>query len=285
MGGPPVKEDVIKMGGSQIGFMKLFAIPLFSGITEVLSGMSFGIQSINKNRAIWEERVAAETERRSAVLQSPQAKPVQDTIKDIQRKTEVHAEELQNGRSESSTLAQLQPRSRASMSGPPSEKSSSHAAHLSRLTHISEQERRASLGPTVLPTKIDKPLRRSSGTNVSTVESTPDLTHQLVQPGNSKISPAERSDALVSPLDPTKAVIASVENQSTHLPSFDIDPSDPKMTESDARAREPFAIPMPSVQSFKNESSTIEVSPVKRRQSKVSLKFWRKKSREEDVSP
>jgi len=203
MGGPPVKEDVIKMGGSQIGFMNLFAAPLFSGIMEVLPGMSFGIESINKNKLIWEERVADETKRRSIITQSPQATPVQETIAAIQRKTEDYANTLQNGRSGSSTLAQLQPKSRATISGPPLHKSSPSAANLAHLTQLTEQGRRSSLGPTVLPlAKADLPSRRSSGgsqgalTQFISPDGVSDLIHsQLPQHDVPKTCPVELVEA------------------------------------------------------------------------------------------
>lgn len=53
-GGPPVLNDVGKLGASQTGFMNVFAGPLFSAMSLILPGMKFASQEIEKNKAIWE---------------------------------------------------------------------------------------------------------------------------------------------------------------------------------------------------------------------------------------
>lgn len=291
MGGSPIKEDVVKMGGSQIGFMNLFAAPLFSGIMEVLPGMSFGIKSINKNKLVWEERVAEETKRRSVATQSPQTKPVQETIDAIQQKTEEYANTLQNGRSGSVTLAQLQPKSRATISGPPLHKSSPSAANLAHLTQLTEQGRRSSLGPTVLPlAKADMANRRSSGEFQSAFsqslssEDALDLTDsQHPQHDVLKTSPVKSAEAspIVQPMPPAR-------NLSLERPPLDTEPSDPETSQSESTAvefSEPLAIPSPAVQSPKLDRSVVHVSSVRRKSSRFSLKFWKKKNRGADSPP
>lgn len=63
-GGPPVKEDTIKLGESQIGFMNIFARPLFEAVTDVLPAMRFAVDEILTNKAIWEQKIDDERRRR-----------------------------------------------------------------------------------------------------------------------------------------------------------------------------------------------------------------------------
>ncbi|ATZ52298.1 Bcpde2 [Botrytis cinerea B05.10] len=58
----PVRE-VIELGKSQIGFMNMFAIPLFGGVTDVMPGMAFCVEELERNKAAWESRIALEQER------------------------------------------------------------------------------------------------------------------------------------------------------------------------------------------------------------------------------
>lgn len=63
-GGPPVKEDTIKLGESQIGFMNIFARPLFEAVTDVLPAMRFAVDEILTNKAIWEQKIDHERRKR-----------------------------------------------------------------------------------------------------------------------------------------------------------------------------------------------------------------------------
>jgi 3',5'-cyclic-nucleotide phosphodiesterase len=56
---PPVRE-IIELGKSQIGFMNMFAIPLFQGVTDVMPPMGYCVQELQRNKAAWEERIALE---------------------------------------------------------------------------------------------------------------------------------------------------------------------------------------------------------------------------------
>lgn len=58
----PVQE-IIKLGKSQQGFMNMFAIPLFQGVTDVMPGMEFCVEELNRNKAIWGEKIATEQAR------------------------------------------------------------------------------------------------------------------------------------------------------------------------------------------------------------------------------
>lgn len=58
----PVRE-IIELGKSQIGFMNMFAIPLFQGVTDVMPAMAFCVEELQRNKAGWEEKIAVEQER------------------------------------------------------------------------------------------------------------------------------------------------------------------------------------------------------------------------------
>lgn len=59
----PVRE-IIELGKSQIGFMNMFAIPLFQGVTDVMPGMEFCVDELHRNKSMWEEKIAEEQERK-----------------------------------------------------------------------------------------------------------------------------------------------------------------------------------------------------------------------------
>src|SRR6266480_2736284 len=49
----PTKASSLALAKSQIGFMKLFAVPLFGQIAEVMPEMAFGINEIEANLERW----------------------------------------------------------------------------------------------------------------------------------------------------------------------------------------------------------------------------------------
>ncbi|KAK0126831.1 3',5'-cyclic-nucleotide phosphodiesterase [Cadophora gregata] len=53
----------IELGKSQIGFMNMFAIPLFQGVTDVMPGMAYCVEELLRNKAAWEQTIADEQER------------------------------------------------------------------------------------------------------------------------------------------------------------------------------------------------------------------------------
>jgi 3',5'-cyclic-nucleotide phosphodiesterase len=58
----PVTE-IIELGNSQIGFINMFAIPLFTGVTDVMPAMRFCVEELERNKATWEEKIALEQEK------------------------------------------------------------------------------------------------------------------------------------------------------------------------------------------------------------------------------
>jgi hypothetical protein len=63
-GGPPVRDDMIKLGESQIGFMNIFARPLFEAVTDILPAMRFAVDEILTNKATWDTKIDQEKQRR-----------------------------------------------------------------------------------------------------------------------------------------------------------------------------------------------------------------------------
>ncbi|KAH6702053.1 BcPDE2, cAMP phosphodiesterase [Leptodontidium sp. 2 PMI_412] len=53
----------IELGKSQIGFMNMFAIPLFQGVSDVMPGMAYCVEELHRNIAGWEQTIADEQEK------------------------------------------------------------------------------------------------------------------------------------------------------------------------------------------------------------------------------
>ena len=58
----PVRE-IFELGKSQIGFMNMFAIPLFQGVSDVMPGMEFCVEELHQNKLAWETKIKEEQER------------------------------------------------------------------------------------------------------------------------------------------------------------------------------------------------------------------------------
>lgn len=59
-GGPPVRDDLIKLGESQIGFTNIFARPLFEAVADILPAMRFAVDEILTNKSVWEKKISDE---------------------------------------------------------------------------------------------------------------------------------------------------------------------------------------------------------------------------------
>jgi 3',5'-cyclic-nucleotide phosphodiesterase len=58
----PVRE-IIELGKSQLGFMNMFAIPLFQGVSDVMPAMTFCVDELHQNQSAWEQKIAEEQTR------------------------------------------------------------------------------------------------------------------------------------------------------------------------------------------------------------------------------
>ncbi|CAI6335882.1 unnamed protein product [Periconia digitata] len=63
-GGPPVQDDLIKLGESQIGFMNIFARPLFEAVADILPAMGYAVNEIVTNSSVWEKKIEGEKEKK-----------------------------------------------------------------------------------------------------------------------------------------------------------------------------------------------------------------------------
>ncbi|KAL5338987.1 hypothetical protein BJX70DRAFT_181274 [Aspergillus crustosus] len=52
-GGPPEIGNVYKLATGQMGFMSIFALPLFEGVSDILPGLRFTVETIKKNHTRW----------------------------------------------------------------------------------------------------------------------------------------------------------------------------------------------------------------------------------------
>ena len=59
-GGPPELGNVTKLANSQIGFMNIFALPLFDSVTDILPPMRFTVNQIKANQEVWKQRIEEE---------------------------------------------------------------------------------------------------------------------------------------------------------------------------------------------------------------------------------
>lgn len=63
-GGPPEIGNMMKLANGQIGFMSMFAHPLFANVTDVIPAMGFAAAEINNNKGVWYNRMEQEKRRR-----------------------------------------------------------------------------------------------------------------------------------------------------------------------------------------------------------------------------
>jgi 3',5'-cyclic-nucleotide phosphodiesterase len=60
---PPVRE-IVELGQSQLGFMNMFAIPLFQEVSDIMPAMKFCVDELNANKNSWKARVEEEQKKR-----------------------------------------------------------------------------------------------------------------------------------------------------------------------------------------------------------------------------
>ncbi|KAK1145919.1 3',5'-cyclic-nucleotide phosphodiesterase [Aspergillus melleus] len=90
-GGPPELGNTFKLATGQIGFMSIFALPLFEGVADILPGMEFTVEHIRNNQSKW--HLLADLERKKQALRgeinpddvlSPRTQSPATSIKDLQ---------------------------------------------------------------------------------------------------------------------------------------------------------------------------------------------------------
>lgn len=81
-GGPPELGSLIKLANSQIGFMNIFARPLFEAVTDIFPAMQFTVDEILANKAVWEAKIQKEKqkEREQELARGSTLKPPHEGI-------------------------------------------------------------------------------------------------------------------------------------------------------------------------------------------------------------
>ena len=62
-GGPPELGNLTKLANSQIGFMNIFANPLFEAVADILPGMRFATMEIRSNTEVWKAKIEERKQR------------------------------------------------------------------------------------------------------------------------------------------------------------------------------------------------------------------------------
>ncbi|KAJ5893324.1 hypothetical protein N7495_005015 [Penicillium taxi] len=70
-GGPPELGNVYKLATGQIGFMSIFALPLFEGVSDFLPQMQFTCDAIRRNLAQWQQYANDQLRRQALQVQTP----------------------------------------------------------------------------------------------------------------------------------------------------------------------------------------------------------------------
>lgn len=74
------KKDALSLAKSQLGFMNLFAIPLFEGVADILPTMRYCVDELLGNKSLFEDRVKQELEKAAVVNSSPKQDAVATPI-------------------------------------------------------------------------------------------------------------------------------------------------------------------------------------------------------------
>ncbi|KAL7269972.1 3',5'-cyclic-nucleotide phosphodiesterase [Rhizina undulata] len=65
---PPVTDSVLALAKSQVGFMNIFALPLFQDVTEILPEMQFSVDELNANKNQWESKIKAYSQQPAEII-------------------------------------------------------------------------------------------------------------------------------------------------------------------------------------------------------------------------
>ena len=64
------KKDLLSLSKGQLGFMKLFAIPLFQGVADIMPNMRYTVEELEANRDLFESGMQQEEESKALRLQA-----------------------------------------------------------------------------------------------------------------------------------------------------------------------------------------------------------------------
>lgn len=61
----PPKKDILSLSNAQLGFMNMFAIPLFQGVADIMPGMEYAVKELHTNKKFFEQKVQEEQSKAS----------------------------------------------------------------------------------------------------------------------------------------------------------------------------------------------------------------------------
>ena len=85
---PPIRDNIVELGKSQIGFMGIFALPLFRGVSQIMPAMKFSVNEMEINKSIWETKI---DQGQNAERRGTQDRPDPDSPLDSFRLTGNHS--------------------------------------------------------------------------------------------------------------------------------------------------------------------------------------------------
>ena len=116
---PPIRDNIVEMGKSQVGFMSVFALPLFQGVSQIMPAMRFSVDEMHINKSIWETKIeeGQEAERSSTTaLPDPTSQPDSfrltgnnSTIPPMPLPSELHPPEIKTSSGQISPLTSRTP--------------------------------------------------------------------------------------------------------------------------------------------------------------------------------
>ncbi|KAJ5803558.1 uncharacterized protein N7503_006008 [Penicillium pulvis] len=75
-GGPPELGNIYKLATGQIGFMSIFALPLFEGVSDLMPQLQFTADYIRDNQSQWQQHANDELRRRGLSVEGPVSEAV-----------------------------------------------------------------------------------------------------------------------------------------------------------------------------------------------------------------
>ena len=279
-GGPPVLNDILKMGTSQIGFINIFAIPLFTGVSEALPGMRFTVDELQTNKGIWERAIEEEKQ-----------KAIKDTASTAS-KERAQSPHARRG----SAFAQSQMRADPMVFGSHSASSLTHTRRGSATVAneaVISAARRASLGPTVIPLNKSSPGSRRGSAGVTRAEELPQQVRGASGIASAMGFDGEKISEPDSPLNANAAQndlykrFSSIQGLISNPPDFvSNDPASARLRGSnpEAESDETTSVSPSSTRGRgkdlfsprSRESGANEQRPRSKSRRKLSLRFWRK---------
>ena len=166
-GGPPELGNVLKLANSQIGFMGIFAHPLFQNVTDIIPAMGFAGAEILNNKGVWFTK--AEHEKRKEQLRRDSDLTEGGAVSPrSQSPTASNRKRLHQHLGDDKEASSYFPASPLRQNAEPSQRGASHRSSRGNVEHMQtghepqhDQSRRSSLGGQIAGSPTAS--RRSSG--------------------------------------------------------------------------------------------------------------------------